>query len=265
MSERLSILIPFQSRNPLRIRHFRWLHAYWRAQLPEAEIIIGRDWASRRRIRRRPFSKSVAVNDAFKRSHGDVIAIVDADAYLDARVLTHCADRIRCARKHDVHLWFVPYRHLYRLREGITEEIVKSRPWNPLRLPSPPPRADVDGFDGSGWGHPFGAMVQVMPREAFLAVGGMDERFRGWGGEDSSFLRALDTLWGPHKNTCDDVLHLWHPKIPSGPSTDPNSWDWKLRLWDGQTQGRANDWLSSKYHRATGHPEAMRRLVDGKD
>ena len=263
MSERLSILVPFQSKDPLRIEHWDWLHSYWKAQLPDAEIVIGKDRRSHKRFRNLPFSKSAAVNDAFRHSTGDVIAIVDADAYLDAAVLTHCADRIRLAQCHGIHLWFVPYLHLYRLREDITEDIIHSNPASPLRLSSPPPRADVEGFDASGWGHPFGAMVQVMPRQAFISVGGMDPRFRGWGGEDSSFLRALDTLWGKHQNTANDVLHLWHPKIPSGPSQNPDSMDWKLRMWEGQTQSRANDWLSKQYHQATGDPAAMRQLVDG--
>jgi predicted glycosyltransferase involved in capsule biosynthesis len=93
-----------------------------------------------------------------------------------------------------------------------------------------------------------------MPREAFELVGCMDKRFRGWGGEDVSFLRSLDTLYTPHKNTPADVLHLWHPR--------PGGQDWSKRMWEGQKKPRANEWLASQYNRATGKPEQMRRLVD---
>ena len=57
----ISILIPFRCTDPdsPRMKNVEWLKRYWAAQLPGAEVIIGEDPDTSR-----PFSKSVAVNNA---------------------------------------------------------------------------------------------------------------------------------------------------------------------------------------------------------
>ena len=97
-------------------------------------------------------------------------------------------------------------------------------------------------------------MAQVLPWEAFWEVGGMDPRFRGWGGEDVSFMRAVDTMWGKHKSTDNDVLHLWHPKIPGRYQL--------TRQWQGQPRPEMNNLLAGRYHEATGNLEKMRALLE---
>lgn len=183
---------------------------------------------------------------------GRVLVIIDADTYMEGQVINRCADRI--LEEIDSHLWYVPYRHLYRLTKRITKEILKSDPENPLRIPSPPPTEYIDdNGHKSTYGHRYGAMIMMFPREALDILGCFDERFKGWGGEDIAFLRALDTLYGRHKTTDNDVLHLWHPYIGKS---------YKTRTWQGQDAGQANDQLSNKYNRATGKPTQMRELVD---
>lgn len=263
VQQRISILVPFQSDDPGRNKTWRWLERYWRHELPGAELIVGRDRRAQKNWTRKPvpFSKAVAVNDAFRRSHGDIIVILDADAYLPGEVIEQCARRLRLARKKKIQTWFVPYMFLYRLKQGYSNEILRSGPANPLRVPTPPPPKAIDGTDASGAGREFGALLQVMPREAFEKVGGMDERFRGWGGEDTSFLLALDTLWGKHKNTANEICHLWHRRLASGPLGSLAVKNWMVRMWPGQKDPRANGRLSSRYHQAHGRPEVMAKLV----
>jgi glycosyltransferase involved in cell wall biosynthesis len=259
--EQISILVPFRPDNAYREAVWDWLRAYWEHELPDAEIIIGHDHESREG--NRPFSKTAAVNNAFRRSHGDIIVILDADAYLDGSVIKHCAQRLRQARSQHVRTWFVPYRHMYRLTREATERVLESCPDDPYRFPSPPDPGDIDGTQGSygpGQAHKYGAMIMIMPREAFEEVGCMDPRFRGWGGEDVSFLRALDTLWGRHKNTHNDVLHLWHPKIHTH-GYDPTN-QYLTRVWDHQGKAGPNNRLATEYHKATWNRERMRKLVD---
>ena len=264
VERRISLLVPFQTDEWFRVQSWKWLEEYWRIHLPDAEIIIGKDRESHRTWYRRhpkPFSKAVAVNEAFKRSHGDIIVILDADAYLSAHVVKHCAERIRFARDIGVHLWFVPYLRLFRLKRHISDRILNSAPWRPLRLPDPPPSEDVENTPEASWyGHRYGAMIMIVPREAFELVHGFNEKFRGWGGEDVAFLRSVDTLYGKHKNTDNDVLHLWHPQFV----TDEKVANWTVRVWEGQTSPRANDKLATRYHKANGNPEAMQALVDGR-
>ena len=68
---------------------------------------------------------------------------------------------------------------------------------------------------------PVGAVVQnleaggsvAIEREAFLAIGGFDESFVGWGGEDNEFWERAQTLnvW-PYSYL--PIVHLWHPPQP---------------------------------------------------
>ena len=79
----ISIVVPFHCDNPehQRAKNWEWLYCYWRAHLPEAEIVIGSDvWAEAGQ----PFSKSVAVNYGVRKSSGDVIVILDADGFVPA-------------------------------------------------------------------------------------------------------------------------------------------------------------------------------------
>ncbi|MEO5672120.1 MAG: galactosyltransferase-related protein, partial [Ramlibacter sp.] len=50
----------------------------------------------------------------------------------------------------------------------------------------------------------------TITREAFERIGGMDESFVGWGGEDNEFWERAQTLkswtWGNLP-----LVHLWHP------------------------------------------------------
>lgn len=251
----ISLIIPFRSDCGHRDDLLDWLVQYWRCELPNAEIVIGHDPYDDCF----PFSKTTAVNEGFSRCHGDVIVLIDADAYVPGKTIEHAAARIRKARERGTRLWFVPYLQMYRLKEHSTFTILKSDPKHPKKHKTPPEWDDVEELIGAAFGRRFGALIQILPREAFETVGGMDPRFRGWGGEDVSFLRAVDTLWGRHKNLPGDVLHLWHPKFNT-PGTDSDKWH--TRVWSSQKKPRANDWLSTQYDRATGKPEKMRALVE---
>ncbi len=265
---RISILVPFQSTEAWRLNVWHWEHRYIKDHLPTAEIIVGTDPKSQKKFWRpnpKPFSKTAAVNNAFKRSHGDVIVILDADTYIDTDVIVQCADRIRDARELGARVWFIPYMWIYRLTQAGTKLVLNSKPKNPYRFSSPPPEEYIEGTDGSGWGRRFGALIQIMPREAYELVGGMDERFRGWGGEDIAFLIALDTLWCRHTNTPNDVLHLWHPKIVAGEWINKQGKPAEVRAWEGQESGNANDVLANKYNSAWWNKEKMLELLAGRD
>lgn len=248
--EQISLLVPFKGDGGVRSRNWEWLKRYWSDELPEAELVIGRDSGT-------PFCKTAAVNDAASRAHGDVFVILDADCYITGEQVQDAADAIRAARKRNERLWLIPYRKLFRLTEQASGDVLRSAPDFPLRFTEPPPQRCVEGTHASGHGHWYAAMIQVMPREAFEFVRGMDERFRGWGGEDVSFMFAVDTMWGKHKTLPGQVLHLWHPTI---------SGDWKFtRQWEGQDHAEQNDWLSGKYERAFGDRAAMTKLLGGRN
>lgn len=244
---KISLLIPFSSDSKIRKETFKWLVEYWRGELPDAEIIIGHQ-------RSRIFCKGEALNNAVRRSTGRVLVILDADAYMYGDVISCCADRILEELDFGNHLWYVPYRHLYRLKKWISRSIIKSDPANPLRIPSPPPPEYIQGRKHENmYAHRYGAMCMIFPREAYDIIRCFDERFVGWGGEDVCLLRALDVLWGKHKTTPNDILHLWHPHIGT---------DYTTKRWEGQEVANANNKLSKRYHQAGRSPMLMRKLMD---
>lgn len=253
----ISIIIPFRcpDKNNRRTHNFNWLKKYWKYQLPGAEVIVGHD----HRIDL-PFSKSTAVNNAAAKATGDVFVIVDADGYVSIEAILECAKQIRRARSRGHRLWYVPYRQFYRLTEEASNRVLESSSRRPYQFSTPPPLDAILDTSGSQHGHWFGALIQIMPKEAFEEVGGWDNRFRGWGGEDHAAMRAMDTLYWHHKTLPGQVLHLWHPMLsPKG--TD--SWvHWKYRIWEKQTKTGNNDVLLSKYHGANGHRKRMRKLLD---
>jgi Glycosyltransferase like family 2 len=258
----ISILIPFRANADQlqRLKNVVWLKRYWKAQLPGAEIIIGKDPQNHNA----PFSKSVAVNDAARKAKGDIFVIVDADGYISVDAVLNCVKEIRDARKRGRKLWFVPYRKFYRLTEAASHSLLQSDPKNPLEFSEPLTQDFVLGDTDPTVGHWYGAMIQICPREAFDAVGGWDERFRGWGGEDHAAMRAMDTLYGLHMTLPGHVLHVWHPQI--GPEGTKAQVHWKDRMWAGQDEPGVNDKLAGRYYGAYRNPEKMRKLVDeGKE
>jgi glycosyltransferase involved in cell wall biosynthesis len=253
----ISIIIPFRApkHDLQRTRNLDWVLRYWSAQLPGAELIVSDDDDPSR-----PFSKSAAINRGFARSRGDILVLVDADGYIDADAIIHCAKEIRKEEARGRRLWFVPYRKFYRLNEGASRLLLESDPANPYMFSYPPDPECIQGDADPNVGHWYGAMAQILSRAAFHMVGGWDERFRGWGGEDHAAMRATDTLYWHHKSLPDQVLHLWHPQI--GPQGTAAWIHWKERMWEGQSDPATNDRLSWRYYHAMGNKKRMRKLVD---
>lgn len=243
----ISLLVPFRTDNDRRAETWNWLEQYWRRELPGAEIIIGQDDSV-------PFCKTAAVNNAARHAGGDVFVILDADCYVAANVIEFCANEIRKEVKRGNRLWFIPYRSFYRLNDLASRHIISSSTGNPFQFFASGPKDHMlDSKKGIDRAHWFGALIQILPKEAFDITGGMDTRFNGWGGEDVAYMHAVDTLYVSHKTTSNGVIHLWHPSI--GTSV-------KDRKWSGQNMPGTNGTLSMKYHRARGDYNKMRKLID---
>lgn len=244
----LALIVPFRDDHAVgRGTNWAWLLNHWKFELPAAQIVTGTDTGN-------PFSKTCAVNNAFQQTNpsNDIIVMIDADCYIAADVILSCAAAIREARRWREPLWFVPYRHLYRLTNSATEQLVSSSYDCPVTFVTPHSPNDVGSSEElAAIGHRFGALIQIFPREAFLTIGGMDPRFRGWGGEDVSNVRALDTLYGVHQTTPNEVMTLWHTALG----------DVYLRKWAGQDGVGINNELSVRYRSARRDPMRMRALI----
>lgn len=70
----------------------------------------------------------------------------------------------------------------------------------------------------------------VVPRQVWDDVGGFDERFVGWGGEDNAFWRAATLLGGEPDRVSGMAYHLWHQSSDgkhAGPQYQKNLALWK--------------------------------------
>jgi predicted glycosyltransferase involved in capsule biosynthesis len=202
----ISILIPFRD-NGDRKDQLDWLQKRWEVLFPEAEVIIEPDDG------KNPFSKTIAVNRCYKKATSNILAIVDADVWLDPKLFIKAAEDINSGSAS----WVRPCGTVYRLSEEFTKELVKSNPSSdfPEALES-----DCERIT------PTVGLVAVFSREQFEAVGGMDERFRGWGWEDTAWNILLDGIFGKAQVWDNIVYHLWHPR-QRGDSDKP--------IWEGQT------------------------------
>src|SRR6185437_3481241 len=245
--EKITLLVPFRADNPQRAKVWQWLMRYWKHELPDAELIVCTDDS-------RPFCKAAAFNRGFETAKGGIIVLLDADCYIRGPVIQDCAHKIWSSARRGIPLWYVPYRRFYRLNETASKRLMASDPADPVRFPDPPAHGDVEQPETASTGHWWGALIQIMPQEAFAEAGGMDERFRGWGGEDVSFMLAVDTLYGKHKTSNNPVCHVWHPTIIDAAKGFS-------RMWEYQQSAGPNDYLAKLYRRARGDAEAMRTVA----
>lgn len=227
----VSIVVPVSLDGAERTRNWAWLRDRYRREHPDWELVEHPDPGSG------GWSKGRAVNAGVRIASGDTLVVADADVFLRPEDLTAAVDAIDDATE-----WVVPHGLVYRLKDWITAELTSGAIWHEL------PTYDRKGrylarrpYEG-----PAGGGIVVVTRRAFEHVGGIDERFIGWGGEDVSFARALHTLVGPWTRLGAPLWHLWHQPQPRPGGRAP----------------RANDELSQRYRAAIDDPDAMRALID---
>lgn len=178
------------------------------------------------------FQRSLALNRAAEGASGDVFLICDADTtYEDP------ADFARVVEVAEKGGWTLPQRYV-RIGPGI------SRLWMEGEPVADPPRAWANDVQQE---YPFAnSGVVCLPRAAFEAIDGFDERFKGWGGEDDAMRAALETLWAP-PTRLGTALHLYHPRPPEHSSSAPHT--------------AASFVLADRYGSASGDREAMLALL----
>jgi predicted glycosyltransferase involved in capsule biosynthesis len=221
----VSILIPWRNGEKHREAIFRWTQLRWLELLPHAELVVAGDDSE-------PFNRSRARNNAFANSFGDVVVLADADTVVPDRQSIEAAVELA----EEGH-WVLPYEVYYNAAEADTALLLDRRPSLDIAEPAQWEFRLTDSISG----------VIVLPRAAYEAAGGYDERFVGWGFEDRAFADALNTLWGPCRRLPGFVVHLWHPVGARDAFGNPS-------IRDNQSR-----WL--QYRRATGNPTAMRELV----
>jgi hypothetical protein len=177
----------------------------------------------------RGFSKAWAVNCGVVNSPagGELVCVLDADILTDPEFLARNVARFRRPGVGAV----LPYRDALYLDGPASDRAVRLRcvvPGGRLRLPA------VRGFLLR---RPLGGCIWARTA-LFRQVGGFDERFEGWGGEDDDFAIRLG-LWGALDRFADPLFHLDHPPAPAHAvdGVPTNGPEWPPR-WPTHEPGR---------------------------
>jgi hypothetical protein len=221
---KISALIPYQSDGGgFRDWNLHWVRKRYEILMPDVELIIGEDQS-------KLFNRSRAINQAAAKATGDLYLIVDGDIFFGTKLI----DKILDAAPH--HPWIIPFRRGYKLTFQASKTVTQS---GLIQLPT---RLRVNEVECNC--DYYGAFMNVMSRKAFETVGGMDERFFGWGGEEEALATALDTLVGEHFRMDETIFHLWHP---------PADFHHPCR--------RPNNELKERYYQARENMAAMSQLI----
>lgn len=146
-----------------------------------------------------PFNKSWAFNVGAIQAVGTVLALGDADLLVDTDVVQACLEK--CVDDFEA---INPYSHLIDLTQNQTERVLGGEP-----LPGPEGQ-QVDR-DYKGEYLCFCGGLYVINRSAYLRLGGQDERFVGWGGEDDAMSVKVGLLDRVAVNNSGLAYHLYHP------------------------------------------------------
>lgn len=215
-----AILVPYADQGcEWRRRAWEYVQAHYATNHPDWPVIVGSCGG--------PWSKGAALADAFARCDADLLVIADADSFVDPDVLRKAAARA------EQFGWCVPHGQVKRLSQEATEAVYAGGSHRRGRLV----RRTYHGPSGGG--------IVVLTREAWETVGGVDERYEGWGGEDVSFGWALHALVGAGSRIGAPLYHLWHPHPAPNLRGSPVS-----------------EALVAQYRAARRDPEHMRALVE---
>jgi hypothetical protein len=148
-----------------------------------------------------PFNKCWTVNVGVQNSSGqaELICVLDADALVDSDFLAR--NRVRFQRPETGAL--LPYRDLFYLDSAASARAIDERCRRRL------PEVDWSGLRGFLVHRAQGACVWLR-RDVFDDIGGLDERYEGWGKEDMDLLLRLQLATALFTFE-DPMLHLHHP------------------------------------------------------
>ena len=139
-----------------------------------------------------PYSRSWAFNVGVQEARGRVLVLHDNDMLVPVDYAVEITRRV--AAGYEV---VNAKRFIFYLSSQHSEALLSDE----ANLLGHPPESVVQNLEGGG--------SVAITRSAYEAVGGMDESFVGWGGEDNEFWERAQTrrawTWGTMP-----IIHLWH-------------------------------------------------------
>jgi hypothetical protein len=221
------ILVPRRSDGGHRDRLWKFCEARWAHQFPDHPIIVGASPPG-------PFNRSAALNHAAAQApDADMFLLIDADVLANP-------DTVRTAVEiaHATGRIVLPYTERIHLNNAGTEKVIAGYdgPWRVRQMV----QTIYTKQD---------SCVVAVPRSTWDAVGGFDELFVDWFGEDTAFNIAAETLTGKSLVRIDgEVFHLHHPPADGTAKTS--------------TTRIANAARLDRYLAAAGDVDAIRALLE---
>ncbi|HEX7160534.1 MAG TPA: hypothetical protein VF223_04765 [Trebonia sp.] len=194
---RLSVLIPWRSDDPDRIRAWEFNRARWQAL--DVELCVADDGRTGR------FSVPMAVNRARALASGDGLLLFGADH------IPPSPEKLEWVRARlEAMPWSGVYAETRAFSRRATQKIIDGRPPETLHTQS----QLICVAEG----------VVAVRADVWDDVGGEDERFQGWGAEDSALRFALKTLYPEGTLAGEGTLYaLFHPPQPWDQLTAANN------------------------------------------
>jgi len=225
--ETVSVIIPYRESDEWRARSRHYvtvaLALTFGLDGSEPEVIQADD-------PHESFNRGRAINAGVEQSSGDVLVFADADLWIPPQALRYALTVV------NEYGMVVPFDNLIGLGPEATEMVYAG---------ADPSQVWAAGHVELDWRRRSVGGCNVLRRDVFETVGGFDERFAGWGSEDSAFEAAVSTLGGPVGWVPARAVHLYHPvdKTRGTVLTDNNAM------------------LAEEYQLAWGDVEAMRALT----
>lgn len=176
----LSIVVAFKNDGEFRNEHLNWTVSRYKLMFPDAEIIISEDTTSKDGTWN-DFCKSKYINLGVARAKNNNILITDVDIVLDKNAILEGIKKLgNCC--------ILPYNQLVKLNYGTSNRVLSENPTENLPnvniLKQQPIKVSKNKAQG----------IHLIRKSDFIRVGGYDERFIGWGSEDSAFQMACRTF-----------------------------------------------------------------------
>lgn len=182
------IIVPRLADGGERDRLWAYCRRHWEAELPALEIVEGHHEGDE------PFNRSAAINRAAE-GEWDVAVVLDSDSIVDRDQVLAGVEL--AAKSGELVL---PFTNRNMVSEDGTKQILGGYRGSWRRWAKHRERDRV-------------SCCVVVPRALWDAVGGFDERFEGWGGEDEAFEAACRALAGTRRLP-GDLWHLHHAPSP---------------------------------------------------
>lgn len=141
-----------------------------------------------------PFNRSAAINVAARQAgNWDVAVIADSDTWVPP---TQLYEAVRLARR--TGSLVSALTSVIQLGQDYTESLLRGT--SGILSAERVRTLDIETES---------SMI-VVPRVLWERIGGFDEKFVGWGGEDNAFWRAATILGGAPLRVDGAAFHLWH-------------------------------------------------------